>query len=144
MVFTLETRGKTLHSCVEVGGPAAPSTSVSVSGCWSQWQDWEQGAVSGTGWPLGSSRESVGGGEGELVPETGVSAAPSSGALLRLRTFLLSSLRSTLSARRSFSSRWTFPWRASKSRSCTDFWTGEGHTAFQPSSFLAAAEINQE
>lgn len=92
--------------------------------------------MSGTEGPLGSSEESVGGGEGESLPrsETGVSAAPS---LLRLWTFLLSSLRSALSARRSFSSRCTFPCRASNSRSCTDFWTGKRHRRVQLSSFLA-------
>lgn len=126
---------------METGGPAAP-WSVSLSSCCSLWRDCEQGTVSGTEGLLGSSEVSVGGGEGESLPrsETGGSAAPS---LLRLWTFLLSSLRSTLSARRSFSSRWTFPCRASNSRSCTDFWTGRRHRRVQLSSFLAGADISQ-
>lgn len=142
----LEARERTLHSCVDMAGPDAPSSSVPLSSCCSPWQDCEQGTVSRTGWLLGSSRESVGGGEGESVPgsETGGSAAPSSGALLRLRTFLLSSLRSTLSARRSLSSRWTFPCRASKSWSRTDFWTGKRHRAVQLPSCLADINRQQE
>lgn len=40
-----------------------------------QWQEWEQEVVSGTGQVLGSSRESVGGGEGESVPGSEAAAA---------------------------------------------------------------------
>lgn len=118
-----------LHSCAAMGWAVAPSSRASVSSSGSQWQDWEQGVGSGTGWLLGSSRESVGGGEGESVPgsEVGAPVAPLWGSL-RFWTFLLSSLRSTLSARRSFSSRWTLPWSASKSRSRTDFWRQNTHT----------------
>lgn len=107
-----------LHSCAAMAW--APSSRVSVSSSGSQWQDWEQGAVSGR--LLGSCKESVGGGEGESVPgsEVGAPVVPLCGSL-RFWTFLLSSLRSTLRARRSFSSRWTLPWSASNSRSCTDF-----------------------
>lgn len=54
-----------------------------MSSSGSQWQEWEQEEVlSGTGRSLGSklasSRESVGGGEGESVPgsEVGASAVP--------------------------------------------------------------------
>lgn len=56
---------------------------MSVSSSGSQWQDWEQGGLSGTGWLLGSSKESVGGGDGESVPgsEVGAFAVPLCGSL---------------------------------------------------------------
>lgn len=119
-----------LHSCAATGRAFASSSRAPVSSCGSQWQDWEQGVVvSGTGWLLGSGKESVGGGEGDSVPgsEVGAPAVPPSWPL-RFWTFLLSSFRSTLSARRSFSSRWTLPWSASNSRSREDFCRKHTHT----------------
>lgn len=61
----------------------ASSSRVSVSSCGSQGQEWEQEeveavVVSGAGQVPGSSRESVGGGEGESVPglEVGAPSVP--------------------------------------------------------------------
>lgn len=56
----------------------APSSRVPVSASEAPWQGWEQGSVSETGWMLGSSEESVGGGDGESVPgsEAGFSVLP--------------------------------------------------------------------
>lgn len=87
-----------------------------------QWQEWAQEVVSKTEHALGSGKESVGGGEGESVPGSEVEAPEAPPCWpLRFWTFLLSSFRSTLSARRSLSSRCTLPWRASNSLSRTAF-----------------------
>lgn len=117
----VEGRWPLLHSWAVTGWALASSSRASVSSSGSQRQEWEQAVVSETGQVPGSSRESVGGGEGES--DLGLVAPPA--ALLcwppRFWTFLLSSFRSTFSARRSFSSRWTLPWSASNSLSRTDF-----------------------
>lgn len=105
------------YSWVATGAAFVSCESASAFAAWSQWQEWEQEPDSGglLNTRPGSSSESVGGGEGESVPGS------SQGSPLKFWTFLLSSLRSTFSARRSLSSLWTLPWSASKSRSWTDF-----------------------
>ena len=100
------------------GGASSSRLFVSISG--PQWHACEQAAESCEGAAAAASllwSKSIGGGEGESASAGGAS---SSGPP-RVCTFLLSSLRSTFNARRSFSSRCTLPWRPSKSRSRTVF-----------------------